>query len=40
MLAGNLVDGFQVAGFWSALFGSIGYSLISWALSAVLLRKS
>ena len=40
MLAGHLVDGFQVAGFWSALFGSIGYSLISWALSAVLLRKS
>lgn len=40
MLAGKLVDGFQVAGFWSALFGSIGYSLISWALSAIFLRKS
>ena len=36
-LAGNLVDGFNVGGFWPALFGSMGYSLISWALSAVFL---
>lgn len=40
MLAGNLIDGFHVGGFWSALFGSIGYSLISWLLSAILLRKN
>jgi putative membrane protein len=39
-LAGHLVDGFQVGGFWSALLGSIGYSLISWLLSAILLRKN
>jgi len=39
-LAGLLIDGFQVGGFWSALFGSIGYSLISWLLSALLLRKN
>lgn len=39
MLAGNLVDGFHVGGFWPALLGSIGYSLISWLLSAILLRK-
>jgi len=38
-LAGALVDGFQVGGFWSALLGSIAYSLISWLLSAILLRK-
>lgn len=38
-LAGNLIDGFHVGGFWSALFGSIGYSVISWALSALLLKK-
>ena len=38
-LAGNLVDGFNVGGFWPALFGSIGYSLISWALSALLFRQ-
>ena len=34
-LAGNLVDGFNVVGFWPALFGSIIYSLISWALSSL-----
>ena len=39
LLAGSLIDGFHVDGFWSALFGSIAYSLISWALSALLLRK-
>lgn len=38
-LAGALVDGFQVGSFWSAMFGSIAYSLISWLLSAILLRK-
>lgn len=38
-LAGTLIDGFQVGGFSSALFGSIGYSVISWLLSAILLRK-
>jgi len=39
LLAGTLIDGFHVGGFWAALFGSIAYSLISWALSALLLRK-
>ncbi len=34
-LAGNLVDGFSVGGFWPALFGSIVYSLISWALNSL-----
>lgn len=38
-LAGNLVSGFDVGGFSSALIGSIAYSLISWALSSILLRK-
>ena len=37
-LAGHLVSGFDVGGFWSALFGSIVYSLISWALSALLFK--
>jgi len=37
-LADNLVGGFDVGGFWSALFGSAVYSLISWALSALLFR--
>ena len=35
-LAGHLVNGFNVGGFWPALFGSIVYSLISWALSSLL----
>ena len=29
--------GFNVGGFWPALFGSVVYSVISWALSAVFL---
>lgn len=36
---GSFVQGFHVAGFWSALFGAILYSIISWALSALLLQK-
>ena len=33
-----LVSGFDVGGFWSALFGAIGYSVISWALHALLFK--
>jgi len=35
--AGTFIDGFVVAGFWPGVFGAIGYSIVSWALSAVLL---
>lgn len=35
----QLVDGFHVAGFWSAVGGALLYSIISWALSALLLKK-
>ncbi len=38
-LAGALVSGFEVGGFWSAFFGAIVYSLISWALSSLLLAR-
>ncbi len=31
------VQGFHVAGFWSAVGGAILFSIISWALSALLL---
>ncbi|MGB8856319.1 MAG: phage holin family protein [Burkholderiales bacterium] len=31
------VDGFSVGGFWSAFFGAIVFSLISWAASTLLL---
>ena len=36
---GSFVSGFHVAGFWPAFFGAILYSIISWALSALLLKK-
>ena len=36
---GSFVDGFHVSGFWSAIFGSIVYSLISWLLASLLPRK-
>jgi len=31
----SFVEGFVVGGFWSAFFGAIVYSLISWAVSTV-----
>ena len=36
---GSWVEGFHVAGFWSAVGGAILYSIISWALSVLLLRR-
>ena len=35
-LAGSLFPGFAVAGFWPAVFGSLAYSVISWALTSLL----
>lgn len=34
----SFIGGFHVAGFWSAVGGALLYSLISWALSALLLK--
>ena len=34
--AASFVDGFQVSGFWVALFGAVVYSLITWAANALL----
>jgi putative membrane protein len=36
-MVGSWLEGFEVAGFWSGVFGAIIFSLISWALSALLL---
>lgn len=36
---GSFIQGFYVAGFWSAFFGAILYSIISWALSVLLLGR-
>ncbi|MDE2429976.1 MAG: phage holin family protein [Burkholderiales bacterium] len=35
----NLVDGFHVAGFWSAVGGALLYSVISWTLTTLILQK-
>ncbi|WP_312433932.1 phage holin family protein [Janthinobacterium sp.] len=39
-LVAQVVDGFHVASFWSAVGGAILYSIISWALSTLLLSKT
>lgn len=33
------VEGFHVAGFWSAVFASLLYSVISWALTTLVFEK-
>ena len=37
---GTFVEGFHVSGFWSGVGGAILYSIISWALSAILLHDN
>lgn len=34
-MVASFVEGFRVAGFWSAVLGAIVYALISWAASAL-----
>ncbi len=38
-MVAHWVDGFHVSGFWSAVGGALLYSVISWALSVLLLQK-
>ena len=33
-MASGVISGFEVYGFWSAIFGSLLISLVSWALSS------
>ena len=35
---GSFIRGFEVAGFWSGVFGAILFSIVSWALSALVLK--
>ena len=35
---GSFVEGFVVQGFWAGFFGAILFSIVSWALSAVVLQ--
>jgi putative membrane protein len=36
---GSFIEGFTIAGFWSGVFGAIVFSLISWALSALVFKN-
>jgi len=36
---GSFIQGFVVSGFWAGVLGAIVYSLISWALAALLLPE-
>jgi len=40
LLAARVLDGFVVDGIWAGIFGSVVYSLISWALTRLLLSSS
>jgi putative membrane protein len=37
-LVGSFVEGFVVRGFWSGFLGAILFSLVSWLLSALVLK--
>ena len=37
-LAGSFIDGFVVGGFWAGFFGAILFSIVSWLLSALVLK--
>jgi putative membrane protein len=34
MMVSGVISGFEVAGFWSAVFGSLLISLVSWILTS------
>ena len=36
---GSFISGFVVSGFWWGVIGAIAYSIVSWTLSALLLKK-
>lgn len=38
-MVSRLVEGFEVASFWAAMGGAILYSIISWALSTLIMRS-
>jgi putative membrane protein len=38
-LVGRMLDGFEVAGFWWAVLAAVLYSVISTAVSSLLLRR-
>ena len=38
-LVGSFVRGFTVDGFWAGVLGAIVYSIISWVLSSLILKR-
>ena len=36
---GSFVRGFVVGGFWAGVFGAIVYSIVSWLLASLVLRR-
>jgi putative membrane protein len=36
---GSFIEGFVVSGFWWGVIGAIAYSIVSWALSALIPSK-
>jgi putative membrane protein len=36
---GSILSGFRVDSFWTAFFGAIAYSIISWALTSLVARS-
>ena len=37
-LVGSFIEGFVVQGFWAGFFGAILFSIVSWLLSALVLK--
>jgi putative membrane protein len=37
-MVGSWLEGFGVGGFWSGVFGAILFSIVSWLLSALVLK--
>jgi putative membrane protein len=38
-MASGVINGFQVHGFWTAVFGALIVSLVSWALNSFISEK-
>ena len=38
-LVSRMFDGFSIAGFWWAVLAALVYSVISWAISSVVMRQ-
>jgi putative membrane protein len=39
MMASGVISGFEVSGFWSAVFGSLSISIVSWILTSFINKR-